>query len=56
MIESGIDCSILAQVSFWDGLVVAAADAANCDVILTEDMNHGQVIRGVTIKNPFKKK
>ena len=53
LIEEAVDCSILNQLSFWDALVVAAAEKARCDRILTEDLNHGQVIRGVRIENPF---
>ena len=27
--------------------------AANCTTLLSEDLHHGQVIRGLTILNPF---
>lgn len=40
-------------LSFWDALIVAAAQTANCGVLLTEDMNDGQTISGVRIVNPF---
>ena len=40
-------------LSFWDSLIVAAAFKAGCDRILTEDLNHGQVIEGLVIENPF---
>ncbi len=53
LIEDAIDISILNQLSFWDALIVAAAESARCENILTEDLNHGQVIRGVRVKNPF---
>jgi predicted nucleic acid-binding protein len=53
MIESGIDCSILNQLSFWDGLIVEAASAAGCAAMLSEDLTDGQVICGVRICNPF---
>lgn len=53
LIHSAIDCSILSRLSFWDGLIIAAAEAAHCARLLTEDLNHGQVIRGVRIENPF---
>lgn len=53
LVEEGIDCSILHQLSFWDGLVLASAASAGCEVLLTEDLNSGQVIRGVRIQNPF---
>lgn len=53
LIKQAIDCSILNQLSFWDGLIIVAAEAANCQVIYTEDLNTGQVIRGVKVVNPF---
>ena len=53
LINNAIDCSILNRISFWDGLIVAAAEAARCEVLYTEDLNHGQVIRGVRVQNPF---
>ena len=43
------------QLSFWDGLIVAAAYSKNAATILTEDMNHGQVVEGIRIENPFLK-
>ncbi len=39
--------------SIWDGLIVAAALEAKCSTLLTEDMQHGQVVEGVRIENPF---
>ena len=53
IIEEGIDCSILNQLSFLDGLVVAAAATATVSELLTENLNAGQVIQGITIRNPF---
>lgn len=41
-------------LSFWDSLIVAAACNAKADKILTEDLNHGQIIEGVLIENPFR--
>jgi predicted nucleic acid-binding protein len=43
------------QLSFWDALIVAAAYSKNAAIILTEDMNHGQVVEGIRIENPFLK-
>lgn len=53
MIEQGIDISILFHFSFWDALIIAAAEQANCTIIFSEDMNSGQTVRGVRIVNPF---
>ncbi len=39
--------------SIWDGLIVAAAAEARCSKLLTEDLQHGQVVEGVRIENPF---
>ena len=54
IIEHAIDTSILSQISFWDGLIVAAAAASHCSVLLTEDLSHAQVIEGVRVENPFR--
>jgi predicted nucleic acid-binding protein len=40
-------------LSFWDALIVASAARAGADRILSEDLNHGQVIEGIRIENPF---
>ena len=34
-------------------LVVVAARQSGADVLLSEDLNHGQVIEGVRIEKPF---
>jgi predicted nucleic acid-binding protein len=53
LIEDAIDCSILNVVSFWDALVLAAAAAAQCTTVYSEDLNSGQTILGVLVQNPF---
>ncbi len=40
-------------LSFWDSLIIAAARNAKADKIFTEDLNHGQLIEGILIENPF---
>ncbi len=50
---SAIDSSILNQISFWDGLIISAAEKAKCDYLYTEDLNDAQIIQGVKIVNPF---
>jgi len=54
LIKEAIDCAIINRLSFWDALIVVAAESAHCDTLWTEDLNHGQVIRGVRIENPLK--
>ena len=43
------------SVSYWDSLIVSAAISADCQYIITEDMQHNQNINGTTIMNIFKK-
>ena len=40
-------------LSFWDSLVVSAAQVARCDMLLTEDLRTGSQIDGVMIVDPF---
>mgnify|MGYP001413849256 CR=1 FL=1 len=53
LIEQAADCSVVHQVSFWDALIVVAAESARCSELWTEDLNPGQVLRGVNVVNPF---
>ncbi len=41
------------RLSFWDSLVVAAAQAADCTYLLTEDLQDGQDLDGLLIMDPF---
>jgi predicted nucleic acid-binding protein len=41
------------RLSFWDALVVEAARVSGAERLLTEDLQHGRVIEGVRIENPF---
>lgn len=42
------------RFSYFDSLILAAALTANCEVLYSEDLQHGQVIDGrLTIINPF---
>jgi len=53
LIEQAIDISLISQVSFWDALIIAAAEKSNCEFIFSEDLNPGQSYRGVRVLNPF---
>jgi predicted nucleic acid-binding protein len=52
-IFAAIDLHRLHRISYWDALVVHCARKSGCRVVLTEDLQHGQVIDGVRIVNPF---
>ena len=42
------------QVSFWDALLLASANAAGCAFFLSEDLNDSQVYGGVRVIDPFR--
>lgn len=45
-----------ARIGFWDALIVAVAARAGARRVLSEDLNNGQSIAGLSIHNPFKEK
>lgn len=40
-------------LSFWDAMVVRGASHLGCSVLWSEDLNPGQVLEGVAVRNPF---
>lgn len=42
------------QLSFWDALIIVAAKRCGATHLYTEYLNHGQIIDGVQIVNPFR--
>jgi predicted nucleic acid-binding protein len=41
------------RLSFYDALIVVSAIEAGCNVLYSEDMQHGRTIGGLAIANPF---
>jgi predicted nucleic acid-binding protein len=41
------------KLSFWDGLILAAAEASGANVLLTEDFDHGRRYGEIRVSNPF---
>jgi len=52
-VRKAIELSMEAKLSFWDALIVIAAQKSGSKRLCTEDLQHGQVIEGVEIVNPF---
>lgn len=50
---SAIDIHRLHGLSFWDSMIVRSAKQAECRILFSEDMQHGRVIDGLQITNPF---
>ena len=53
LLVAGIRLASALKVSFWDALIIQAAQTERCEVLWTEDLNHGQRVGDLTIVNPF---
>ncbi len=42
------------RISWWDALIVSAAQIGNCGILLSEDFQDGQEIGALKIVNPFR--
>jgi predicted nucleic acid-binding protein len=50
---AAIELHRLTRISFWDAMIVHAARLAGASVLYTEDLQHGTVLGGVPVVNPF---
>jgi len=41
------------SISYWDSLIIASALESNCSFLISEDMQDGQKISNLTIRNIF---
>lgn len=53
LIAGALDLHALHGLAFYDAMIVQAAIASGCAQVLTEDMQHGAVLGGVRLVNPF---
>jgi len=54
MISGAIDLREKYKYSFYDSLIISAALSSNCEILLSEDMQNGQLIEDkLQIVNPF---
>jgi predicted nucleic acid-binding protein len=54
LVKIAAEASARHRISYWDGAILAAAQAMGAPVVYSEDLNHGQSYDGVTVRNPFK--
>ena len=54
LVRTAIALSRDQRLSLWDALIVESSLRANAEVLYTEDLNHGQIIDGLRIENPFR--
>jgi len=52
-VTRAIDIAALAQIQFWDALIVASAEQADATYVYSEDLSSGQIIAGVKVVNPL---
>jgi len=53
IVKIAIEHSERYQISYWDGAIVAAAEALGARILFTEDLNDGQLYGDVQVVNPF---
>ena len=53
LIVSAVELSLRFGISYWDGAIIAAAEALEAPTLYTEDLNHGQRYGQVLAVNPF---
>ena len=54
LILKATECHKQVGLSFWDAMIVAACHLAGSSVLLSEDLSHGMVVKGIQILNPFR--
>jgi len=53
LVRRALELTGIYRISYWDALIVAAAEHAGCARILSEDLNPGQFYCGMECVNPF---
>lgn len=53
LILAAVEVSLRYRISYWDGAIVAAAEALEAPILYTEDLSHGQQYGSVRVVNPF---
>jgi predicted nucleic acid-binding protein len=51
--EAALEIAARYGYPIYDALILAAALEAGCNTLYTEDMQNGQIIGSLTIRNPF---
>ena len=53
IIRIGLDLHQTRSLAFFDAIMVATAQTAGCAVLLSEDLNTGEIMASVRMANPF---
>ena len=50
---AAIDATVRWKISFWDAMILTAAQGTGASVVWSEDLGANQTFDGVTVRNPF---
>ena len=53
LIRRSVEMAERYRISHWDACILAAAEAARCGTLLSEDLNPGQLYADTRVVNPF---
>ncbi len=53
LVKVGAEIGQHYRISYWDGAIIAAAEALGARTLFTEDLSHGQTYGSVRVVNPF---
>ena len=53
LVQAAVRRSRTSRLSYWDALIVETAIDSGASVLLTEDLQHGQLFDELVVKNPF---
>jgi predicted nucleic acid-binding protein len=51
--ELAVSIACKKKIAIFDANIIAAAELAGCEILYTEDLNHGERIGRVLLQNPF---
>jgi predicted nucleic acid-binding protein len=54
VLERALEIVARHRLGYWDAAIIATALEAGCSEVLTEDLQHGQLVFGVRIVDPFR--
>ncbi len=54
LVKVAVTISLRHGLSYWDGAIIAAAEALGAKTLYSEDFNHGQQYGTVRVSNPFR--
>jgi predicted nucleic acid-binding protein len=53
LVDAAIGVARRHRLALWDAAILVAASRGGCHEVMSEDLNHGEVVAGVRIHDPF---